>query len=113
MIIFLVTGLNVYVSATIAFAVCAFYTTIVCIYYQEIIQENTQYVCASYLQGGMKAVVWSDTIQIFLMIGSMAALGIKGVLDVGIDNVWERNLNSSRLEFFKYKLYSFCILQSI
>lgn len=49
----------------------------------------------------MKAVVWSDTIQIFLMFGSMVALVIKGVLDVGISNVWERNLNSSRLELFK------------
>jgi len=49
----------------------------------------------------MKAVVWSDTIQIFLMFGSMAILVIKGVMDVGINNVWERNLNSSRLELFK------------
>ncbi len=49
----------------------------------------------------MKAVVWSDTVQIFLMLASMAALVIKGVIDVGIENVWERNLNSGRLEFFK------------
>ncbi len=48
----------------------------------------------------MKAVVLSDTIQIVLMIGSMATLVIKGVLDIGIKNVWERNLNSGRLEFF-------------
>ena len=49
----------------------------------------------------MKAVVWSDTVQIFLMMGSVVALVIKGTIDVGIENVWERNLNSSRIEFFK------------
>ncbi len=49
----------------------------------------------------MKAVVWSDTIQIFLMFGSIVVLVIKGSLDVGISNVWERNLNTSRLELFK------------
>lgn len=54
-------------------------------------------------KGGLKAVVWSDTIQIFLMIGSVATLVIKGVIDVGIENVWQRNINSSRLEFFKYE----------
>jgi len=54
-----------------------------------------------FAKGGLKAVVWSDTIQIFLMFGSMVALVIKGTMDVGIENVWERNYNSSRLEFFK------------
>ncbi len=49
----------------------------------------------------MKAVVWSDTLQIFLMMGSVIALVIKGVIDVGIENVWERNMNTSRIEFFK------------
>jgi len=49
----------------------------------------------------MKAVVWTDTIQIILMLVSMTVLVIKGVVDVGIENFWERNLNSGRLEFFK------------
>jgi len=49
----------------------------------------------------MKAVVWSDTVQIILMMASMTVLVIKGVVDVSIENVWTRNLNSGRLEFFK------------
>ncbi len=62
----------------------------------------------------MKAVVWSDTLQIFLMMGSMLALVIKGLMDVGVINVWERNLNSGRLEFLKYtKKKSIEILLSI
>lgn len=52
-------------------------------------------------KGGMKAVVWSDSLQIFLMLGSIGALVVKGVIDVGIENVWERSMNSSRIEFFK------------
>jgi len=36
------------------------------------------------------------------MIGSMATLVVKGVMDVGITNFWERNLDSGRLEFFKW-----------
>lgn len=62
----------------------------------------------------MKAVVWSDTLQIFLMMGSMLALVIKGLMDVGVINVWERNLKSGRLEFLKYtkernQLKSYCL----
>lgn len=38
----------------------------------------------------------------FLMYGSIITLLVKGVLDVGgLDIVWERNFNSSRVEFFK------------
>lgn len=48
----------------------------------------------------MKAVVWTDTVQMFVMFASMITLLTKGMIDVGADNVWERNLNSSRLEFF-------------
>lgn len=66
----------------------------------------------------MKAVVWSDTLQIFLMVGSMVALVIKGLMDVGVINVWERNLNSGRLEFLKYtkernQLKSYCLLSTL
>ncbi len=49
----------------------------------------------------MKAVVWADTVQIFLISASILALVIKGVIDIGIENVWQLNLNSSRIEFFK------------
>ncbi len=99
------TGLNVYVSATIAFVVCTFYTTIVknhtFYFYSTLVISGHDFTYPP--KGGLKAVVWTDTVQIVLMIGSMATLVIKGVIDVGIENVWRRNLNSSRLEFFKYE----------
>ncbi|XP_046460580.1 sodium-coupled monocarboxylate transporter 1-like isoform X1 [Daphnia pulex] len=74
-----VTGINAYVSVGILFGVCTFYTAI----------------------GGIKAVVWTDTIQIILIYGSIIMLLIKGVSDVGgLGIVWERNYNSSRIELF-------------
>ena len=53
----------------------------------------------------MKAVVWTDTFQIILMTASVTVLVVKGVSDVGFANVWQRNLDSGRLEFFKYKFF--------
>ena len=53
-------------------------------------------------QGGIKAVVWTDTIQIFIIYGSIITVLIKGTLDLGgLGIVFERNLDSRRIEFFK------------
>lgn len=63
------------------------------------------------LQGGIKAVVWTDTIQIVLIFGSIIILIIKGVVDVGcLSIVWERNYNSSRIEIFKYLQFHYLIV---
>ncbi len=54
------------------------------------------------LQGGIKAVVWTDTIQFLMMYGSIIILIVKGVIDVGgLRTVLDRNFNSSRIELFK------------
>jgi Na+/proline symporter len=54
------------------------------------------------LQGGIKAVVWTDTIQFLMMYGSIIILIVKGVIDVGGPRtVWDRNFNSSRIELLK------------
>ena len=50
----------------------------------------------------MKAVVWTDAIQIFVMVGSAIALVIKGVMDVGWDNIWQRNFDTGRIDFLEY-----------
>jgi hypothetical protein len=31
--------------------------------------------CPNYLQGGMKAVMWTDTVQVIIMFISMAVVG--------------------------------------
>lgn len=55
------------------------------------------------LQGGLQAVVWTDVIQITAMFGAMALVAIKGTIDVGgIGVVWQRNMDSERIEMPKY-----------
>lgn len=50
------------------------------------------------LKGGLKAVIWTDVIQSFLMYGSILVICIKGTLDVGgIEVVLQRNRDSGRL----------------
>ncbi|KAL0123442.1 hypothetical protein PUN28_005748 [Cardiocondyla obscurior] len=49
--------------------------------------------------GGLKAVVWTDFFQTFIMFGSMLLITIKGTADVGgFSVVIRRNLESGRLE---------------
>lgn len=49
-------------------------------------------------QGGLKAVIWTDVIQSFVMYGSILAVCIKGTLDVGgLGVVLQRNEESGRL----------------
>ncbi|CAK1544560.1 unnamed protein product [Leptosia nina] len=52
-----------------------------------------------FAMGGLQAVVWTDVIQITVMLGAMALVAIKGTLDVGgFDVVWRRNMDSGRIE---------------
>ena len=55
-----------------------------------------------YVQGGIKAVMWTDTFQGAVMFGSFLAVIIKGNFDAcGAKVVWDRNYQSGRIEFFK------------
>ncbi|GAB6023076.1 Sodium-coupled monocarboxylate transporter 1 [Chamberlinius hualienensis] len=76
-----VTGLHVWGSVAAIAAVCTFYTTV----------------------GGMKAVMWTDAFQLFVMFGSMLAVIIKGFIDLGgISEVWHRAELGGRIEFFNF-----------
>lgn len=57
-------------------------------------------VCIFYtLVGGIKAVVWTDCIQIILMYGSLILIMYKGTTEVGgLSVVIERNIESTRIE---------------
>ncbi|XP_043502912.1 sodium-coupled monocarboxylate transporter 1-like [Polistes fuscatus] len=73
-----VTGINVHIITPFVCIICIFYTCM----------------------GGLKAVVWADFIQAFVMFGSMLLIVIKGTSDVnGLSVVLERNRDSGRLEF--------------
>ncbi|XP_077277693.1 sodium-coupled monocarboxylate transporter 1 isoform X1 [Temnothorax americanus] len=72
-----VTGVNVHIVTPFVCIVCIFYTCV----------------------GGLKAVVWTDFFQTFIMFGSMLLITIKGTVDVGgLSLVIRRNLESGRLE---------------
>lgn len=74
-----VTGINLHLITPIVCLVCIFYTTL----------------------GGLKAVVWTDTIQTLVMFAAMIAVIIMGTLSVGgVEEVWARSERGGRLEFF-------------
>ncbi|KAL0278354.1 UNVERIFIED_CONTAM: hypothetical protein PYX00_000192 [Menopon gallinae] len=73
-----VSGVNVHIITPCLCVVCIFYTAL----------------------GGLKAVVWTDVIQTFMMVGAMIIVIVKGISDIGgIDVVWERCWESGRIEF--------------
>ncbi|XP_037052032.1 sodium-coupled monocarboxylate transporter 1-like isoform X1 [Bradysia coprophila] len=73
-----VTGIDIYIITPFVCAICIFYT----------------------LVGGIKAVVWTDCIQTFMMIGTMLIVIGKGTVDAnGFGNIWNTNWAGGRLVF--------------
>ncbi|XP_058455249.1 sodium-coupled monocarboxylate transporter 1-like [Malaya genurostris] len=74
-----VSGINLHMVTPVLCVVCIFYTTV----------------------GGLRAVVWTDTVQFILMMASIFAVIILGVIDVGsFAEVWRRAERGGRLIFF-------------
>ncbi|XP_013099176.2 sodium-coupled monocarboxylate transporter 1 [Stomoxys calcitrans] len=72
-----VTGVAVHTITPIVCIICIFYTTL----------------------GGLKAVVWTDVVQIISMVGALILVAVKGSIDIGgaskvFENAWE----SGRIE---------------
>lgn len=61
-------------------------------------------VCIFYTcVGGLKAVVWTDVVQLVMMFGAIFLVMIKGTYDVGgIGFVWEKATESGRIELPEY-----------
>ncbi|EFN84448.1 Sodium-coupled monocarboxylate transporter 1 [Harpegnathos saltator] len=82
-----VTGVNVHIVTPFVCIVCIFYTCV----------------------GGLKAVVWTDFIQAFIMFGSMLLIIIKGTCDLGglsLDRL-EPSDETHHLESFHRALWYF------
>ncbi|CAH1989463.1 unnamed protein product [Acanthoscelides obtectus] len=72
-----VTGVNVHLITPIVCTICIIYTSM----------------------GGIKAVVWTDVIQIIIMFGAMILIAIKGTWNLGgIGEVLRRNWSGQRIE---------------
>lgn len=57
---------------------------------------------ACVLQGGVKAVVYADTLQAIVMIVGVLAIVIQGAINIGgLGNVMDIAYHGDRLEFFK------------
>ncbi|KAF4518173.1 hypothetical protein B566_EDAN007865, partial [Ephemera danica] len=79
-----VTGINVHHVTPITCMVCIFYTTL----------------------GGLRAVVWADALQTVLMFAATIAVLVLGTEQLGgWSEVWNRNEQGQRLEFFKSLLW--------
>ncbi|KAG1662974.1 Sodium-coupled monocarboxylate transporter 1 [Nymphon striatum] len=63
-------------------------------------------VCIFYTSiGGMKAVVWTDTFQTLVILGSILFIVIKSTIDMGgIGAVWNKNIIGGRLNTFNFDL---------
>lgn len=72
-----VTGINIHITTPIICIICISYTVL----------------------GGLKAVVWTDVIQIFIMLASLIVVAVKGTISAGgFMEVIQRNLDGNRIE---------------
>ncbi|XP_045519101.1 sodium-coupled monocarboxylate transporter 2 isoform X1 [Pieris brassicae] len=74
-----VTGLNTYVAVSLVYVVCIFYAS----------------------QGGMKAVIMTDSFQSAVLLASLATILALGANQVGgLNTVWDYSRRSDRLHLF-------------
>ncbi|KAI4465465.1 sodium-coupled monocarboxylate transporter [Holotrichia oblita] len=56
-------------------------------------------------EGGLKAVVWTDTVQTVVMVGALIVVMTMGTINGGgFAEVWKRNKDGGRLDFFNFDL---------
>lgn len=54
------------------------------------------------LQGGMRAVMWTDVVQVFLMFAGMIGIIVKGSIDHGgFGNIWNIMADGKRIDFYE------------
>lgn len=76
-----VTGLSLWLTVISTGVVCTFYTTI----------------------GGMKAVLWTDTVQMFILFAGVLAIDIRGLITIGgWGEMWEIAKAGERTSFFNF-----------
>lgn len=62
-------------------SICIFYTTI----------------------GGLKAVVWTDSLQLAVTLSTLGFVFVMGTIsEGGFEIIWEKAQAGDRIEFFKY-----------
>ena len=75
------TGINIHYITPLVCGVCIFYTTL----------------------GGLKAVVWTDTIQFIVTSGAIITVAVIGIKTAGgFAPIWSAALEGHRLDIFEY-----------
>ena len=70
--------------------------------YGSLLEKKTTYKIGfrSFHQGGMRAVIWTDTFQILVSLIGVLVLLIKSVIVVGgLGVAWESALRTGRIKF--------------
>lgn len=107
-----VTGISTEVSTAVIYFVCIFYSAIVrkkslfiTFLLSVPLSKDNCVVWLCMMQGGLKAVLWTDVFQSFIMLASLLIIAGKGLSDIGgFSIVWERVSEYGRLEVLKYVL---------
>ncbi|KAG6798096.1 sodium-coupled monocarboxylate transporter 1 isoform X1 [Apis mellifera caucasica] len=75
-----VSGIDVHLIGIIVCLICMFYTVL----------------------GGIKAVVWTDALQVGIMVAGVLTVSILGTYQIGAAEIWKRSLDANRIEFLNF-----------
>ncbi|XP_077270463.1 sodium-coupled monocarboxylate transporter 1 isoform X2 [Temnothorax americanus] len=76
-----VSGINIHLIGSIVCVVCVFYTVL----------------------GGIRAVVWTDALQVGVMIAGAISVAALGTYQMGgVSEIWNRAIDADRIEFFNF-----------
>ena len=57
-------------------------------------------------QGGLRAVVWTDALQVVVMVAAVVVITALGTYQVGgPSEIWHKALEAKRIQFLKYATY--------
>lgn len=57
-----------------------------------------------FAQGGLRAVVWTDALQVGVMVAAMLTVTIMGTVQVGGPaEIWRKAAEAKRIQFLKYE----------
>ncbi|XP_011054030.1 PREDICTED: sodium-coupled monocarboxylate transporter 1-like isoform X1 [Acromyrmex echinatior] len=75
-----VSGIDIHLIGSIVCVVCVFYTVL----------------------GGIRAVVWTDALQVGVMIAAVITVASLGTYQMGASEIWNRAIDAKRIEFFNF-----------
>ena len=75
-----VSGIDVHLIGITVCCVCVFYTVL----------------------GGIRAVVWTDALQVAVMVAGVLTVSVLGTYQLGVAEIWSEALKANRIEFLNF-----------